>query len=383
MTINHNFYTELQSIDNIAQITDTRHYVDVPTNWLIALTDVAGSTKAIEAGRYKDVNSIAAASISAILNIVPYDIPFVFGGDGATILIPPDVEAEVRDALIATHHLARDQFRLDLRVGMIPVQDVLASGHPIRVAKLKMSLNFQQAIFTGGGISEAERMLKNPAQTNTYLLQTDVPGEANYQGFECRWNSIRGPYDEVVSLMVQAIAEDEVEQRTTYQEVIRRIEEIYGDLAKRHPITTQNMHLVMNPFNLKNEAKVVHQTTDIRRLLKMLKGSLKAQIGMWFKVGQWGTYKDVFVGATDNEKFDDTLRMIISGNKAQSKLLREFLEAQNSEGKLVFGIQKSSHSLVTCIIFDYFGRQVHFVDGANGGYALAALEMKNQLKTIA
>jgi hypothetical protein len=37
---------------------------------------------------------------------------------------------------------------------------------------------------------------------------------------------------------------------------------------------------------------------------------------------------------------------------------------------------------MTCVVFDYFGRQVHFVDGARGGYTLAAREMKMQLGNI-
>lgn len=55
----------------------------MPPDWYIIITDVAGSTKAIEAGRYKDVNILGACSIISILNIAgDLDIPFIFGGDG-------------------------------------------------------------------------------------------------------------------------------------------------------------------------------------------------------------------------------------------------------------------------------------------------------------
>jgi hypothetical protein len=35
---------------------------------------------------------------------------------------------------------------------------------------------------------------------------------------------------------------------------------------------------------------------------------------------------------------------------------------------------------MTCLVFDRRGDHVHFVDGADGGYAMAALRMKERLK---
>lgn len=45
--------------------------------------DIRGSTRAIEEGRYKQVNMVGAAVITAVLNACAgYEIPFVVGGDG-------------------------------------------------------------------------------------------------------------------------------------------------------------------------------------------------------------------------------------------------------------------------------------------------------------
>jgi hypothetical protein len=35
--------------------------------------------------------------------------------------------------------------------------------------------------------------------------------------------------------------------------------------------------------------------------------------------------------------------------------------------------------LITCIVADYDKEHVHFLDGANGGYTIAAKELKRQL----
>lgn len=367
------FYDQIPPIDNISQITDLSHYYDVPADWYIAATDVKGSTQAVEDGRYKEVNAVAAASITALLNLMPNgELPFVFGGDGATILVPPTIITETRSALAATRHMAKSQFNLELRVGIIPVSDVFSSGHRIRVARLEVSENFRQAIFSGGGLSYAERLLK---QDPHYTIDEIDNPSADFSGFECRWNPIPSRYDETISLMVMAI--DDI---TIYDDVLQTIQKIYGDVEQRHPILKNNMHLALNPDKLSIEARIRHQDRSWKRLFKMWKGSLKAGFAMRFNIGKWGTYKDSFITTTDNEKFDDTLRMTISGNQQQREKLQTALEKLRQENKVVYGIHASQRALVTCIVFDYFGRQVHFVDGEDGGYTLAARQMKSQLK---
>jgi hypothetical protein len=37
---------------------------------------------------------------------------------------------------------------------------------------------------------------------------------------------------------------------------------------------------------------------------------------------------------------------------------------------------------LTCIVFSYNGNHVHFVDGSDGGYAMAARGLKAQLKSL-
>lgn len=73
------------------------------------------------------------------------------------------------------------------------------------------------------------------------------------------------------------------------------------------------------------------------------------------------------------------LRMVISGTADQSRRLQRYLERQYQAGRLVYGLHIASSALMTCLVFERSGRQVHFVDGGDGGYALAALEMKQRM----
>ena len=62
--------------------------------------------------------------------------------------------------------------------------------------------------------------------------------------------------------------------------------------------------------------------------------------------------------------------------------LREYLDGQHREGRLVYGMHRSREALLTCIVFSYNGNHVHFVDGSDGGYAIAARGLKAQLKSL-
>ena len=94
----------------------------------------------------------------------------------------------------------------------------------------------------------------------------------------------------------------------------------------------------------------------------------------------WESYKKDVVSNSDYRKFDDTLRMVISGTPQKRKQLVSYLEEQYRAGKIYYGTHSAEATLLTCMVFDYSSNHFHFIDGSNGGYALAAANMKRQLK---
>jgi len=376
-----NFYQAMSAIDRLAQITDEDCFQDVPSDWLIAITDVVNSTRAIEVGKYREVNSVAAASIMALLNAAErVSIPFVFGGDGALVLIPPSLRARAEVALLASERMAKRFFNLELRVALVPVQTVYDAGYAVRVAKLRVSENFEQAIITGGGVRYAESLIKDKAQGKHYLLYPHRDDyHADFNGYECRWNEMRAKHDEAVSLIVQATASNTAQANTVYREVLAEMDRLLGDSAARHPITQAAMRLNLLPRKFRDEALVRYGNDDFATLLGLATKTFIGRLFMLFNIKGWGRYKQLFLAATDHEKFDDALRMTVSGTRAQIDSLRAYLESRRAEGVLVYGMHRATATLVTCFIVDHFGQQVHFVDGANGGYALAARELKEQL----
>jgi Protein of unknown function (DUF3095) len=87
--MSEDFYAKLPSFSEFSTLGEDVHYTQLPEDWYVVICDIRGSTQAIAEGRYQDVNTLGAASIAALGEVwKTEDIPFVFGGDGASILVP-------------------------------------------------------------------------------------------------------------------------------------------------------------------------------------------------------------------------------------------------------------------------------------------------------
>lgn len=47
----------------------------------------------------------------------------------------------------------------------------------------------------------------------------------------------------------------------------------------------------------------------------------------------------------------------------------------------MYGFHVSDRALMTCLVYEEQGRHIAFIDGADGGYALAAKVLKEKLKS--
>src|SRR6478672_6810961 len=94
------FFADLPTFNNFSGVADERNYKSLPEDWSLATADIVSSTRAIERGAYKAVNMAGVSVISAVLNALGHGrIPFVFGGDGALLAIPPAAVEKCSQAL--------------------------------------------------------------------------------------------------------------------------------------------------------------------------------------------------------------------------------------------------------------------------------------------
>jgi hypothetical protein len=383
------FYQDLPILDDFVAVTELSHYRAVPDDWSIVVADVRQSTAAIASGLYKAVNIIGATVITGVLNLAkPLPIPFVFGGDGAVLCVPPNLVEQVPDTLRAVRALANQAYGLDLRVGLIPVHVVRRAGYAVRVARIRVSDYYVQAAFTGGGLSYAETLLKDEGEGAAYRFDNlATTNTADFSGLECRWQSIPSPHGETVALLVLATGGEATANALVYRQVVEQVRAIYGSLQQSHPVIPNKMAMSLRQKDLQYETAVRsygRSTWDkfkyaIFIRLQTLLGFFLVKFGLTMFGTDWGRYKEDVVASSDVQKFDDMIRQILSGTPAQRAELIAYLEEQHQEGKLAYGLHVADSALMTCVIVERSSEHFHLIDGADGGYARAAQQLKQQL----
>ncbi len=345
------------------------------------------STAAVAAGKYRNVNSIGAAAITAVINAAAgIDIPFSFEGDGAVLCVPPSVLDDTRAALVKTQQLGKEVFGLDLRVATVPVVDI-PQGLAVRVARYRVSDNYQQALFSGGGIAWVDSVMKDPATEAQYSIAPgSVEPRGSHEGFECRWEDIPSRHGETVSLMVLALHHEPERAAAVYLNVIRKVHEIYGDADMCHPVAVPQLAMTLDGRLLADEVGIRTGSTGgylrWKRLMKtrmiVLLGRLLMRFGIHTRETDWGRYKSTLVRNSDVRKFSDVYRQILAGTETQRLALDGWLMQQFERRQLLYGLHVTDRAHMTCLVFDYSGRHLHFIDGADGGLFLAAKAFKER-----
>jgi hypothetical protein len=377
------FFDRLPIFAEFKGVADAGNYRPLPDNWALATADIVGSTKAIEAGRYKSVNMAGASVISALLNTLGRrDLPFVFGGDGALVAFPDSLREETRAALAAVQAWVADELDLAMRAAIVPMSDIRKQGLDVRVARFQASEEVFYAMFAGGGASWAEAEMKagrytiDPAPTGT---------RPDLTGLSCRWNPIEARRGEIVSII--AVPSDPGRQ-TEFRELVANIVALAGEQERAgHPVPVEGPGYSFPPKGLEMEARAAAPRG--RRLWAKL--SILGQAVLTLIADKFGwtiagfnadLYKRDVVRNSDFRKFDDGLKMTIDVDRTVVEKIEELLREAERTGVSIYGIHRQDSALMTCIVASPLQRDhVHFIDGAAGGYAMAAATMKAKAVT--
>ena len=388
------FYAELASRERFDDVAESSSYAPLPNDWHVATCDVRNSTRAVLAGEYKHVNAIGAAAVTAVLNAAGgLDIPFIFEGDGSAFCVPPQLLDDVKAALLKTQEVASASFGLELRVAAIPVTHIRAAGFDIWVAKVRVSEHYLQAAFWGGGMAYADRCMKDPLTAATYEVRSDaLPARGSHDGFECRWQDIPSKHGETVSVIVRALSADAGRAAETYRALIAKVREVYGTDEACHPLTPPIATLTptLSARQLRSEVGVrafgrgrVGQWLWLMRIRWFVAlGWFLMRFGIRTSQTDWRGYKDAVLRNADVRKFSDIFRQVLSGTPQQRAALEAWLAERYARRELVYGLHVSDRALMTCLVLNYWGRHVHFIDGADGGFFLAAKQFKERAATL-
>jgi Protein of unknown function (DUF3095) len=361
-------------------LSEEHLFYKVPDSWYVVITDVKKSTKAIEQGLHETVNLIATGSIVAVLNIAykaSITVPFFFGGDGATFIIPSSILASTLHALIIHQENTKRNYDLALRVGSVPVVDIYKEAHALQISKLRTSQLFSIPVLLGDGLTHAEKVIKG----EDYMLSslTENKEELDLTGMQCRWDKIKPPqeYDEVVSLLV--IARDSEKQARAFKKVIDKLDEIYGEQEKRKPISVPMLKLKATLEKIKQEMRVKFGSFRPTYLLHKWITTLLGYF--YFRTKQGKKYLLQLVDMSDTLVIDGKINTVISGTSSQREKLQMALNDLENNGDINYGLYVSKESVMSCYVRNMNESHIHFVDGAEGGYTRAAGMLKRKFVT--
>jgi len=382
------FFADLPALTEFEAVLDSRNYHPLPADWEIFVADVRNSTEALRHGHYRAVNMVGAACIVAVLNgCRGAALPFVFGGDGATLAAPASCSVAIVRALQGVALMAVRQFDLELRIGRVALTELRADGYEVAAAKYCAAGSVELAMLGGTGLLAAERRIKAPGSPWLIPLDEQAP-DADVSGLSCRWEPLHSEHGEILTLLVQARLAGAAADRY-YQQCYARLLALTGLSGEQlNPVKVHRLRTRWPPKSLDLEARahagqgggLARSRAAANTLAHSLGGALAFNTGLvtpWFHPRR---YQNASVPRSDFRKFDGLLRMVLDIPAAKIAAVLEFLESEHRRGALFYGAHRSESALMTCVVFSLRQeRHVHFIDGNDGGYALAALQFKRQL----
>ncbi|MEX0404891.1 DUF3095 domain-containing protein [Aquibium sp. LZ166] len=372
------FYDGIAPETDFDRLADGSGYRPLPDDWLVGVADIVDSTGHIAAGRYKTVNTVGAAVISAQINAAKdMAFPFVFGGDGAGFAFPRAHRAVAEDALARVIRWADEEFGFAMRGAVVPVGDIRSAALDVQVARYRPSAGVDYAMFAGGGLAWADKEMK----AGRYRIEPAPAGAfPDLEGLSCRWTPMRARNGKILSILIvprPGAAPGHVAG------VAHRVLEITKHLDRGgHPVPAEGPGVGWPPEGLALEAHATHGSSSLfRRKAYLLAATFMAYV--LFKT-RWraGTFDPShYIRMTrdnaDFRKFDDGLKMTIDCDTDTRQRIEAELQRGQAAGIVSYGLFEQDEAIMTCIVPSVSrDDHVHFIDGAAGGYTSAATAIR-------
>ena len=234
-------------------------------------------------------------------------------------------------------------------------------------------------MFAGGGLAYAERLMKKGAFAIPPAPSGTLP---DLTGLSCRFDEITPERGVILSLIILPAPEADM---AAFNTLIGKVLVLAEGQEAGRPLPDKGPPLA-SPFQgFGIEAKTVRTSGfHLWPLVRLAAGRLAAF--MIFRTGRpFGGfdpvhYRQQLVENTDFRKFDDGLRMTLDCTHALADRLEALLQEAERQGIARSGLHRQEAALMTCFVpSPTRADHIHFVDGAMGGYAMAAQALKPTL----
>ena len=377
------FFGELPLLQKADDTFDTSKYRAAPDDWVLVVTDIVDSTIAITNGQHKTVNFVAAMAIAALKNLcAPTPLPFLFGGDGSVVMVPPQYAGQARLALARVRGFALREFGLRLRVGLAPVAELRRFGSDVLVGRFEPTPGNSFGVFLGGGVGLLETAVRGRGDAALIALaaiaqELDDGVPVDLAGLSCRWNPLQSGRGKMVTLIIHGAADP-----GRVHAAVMRLAQQGGESGEVQPVRLDTLSTSWPPKGFMLEAQASRGggplwLAVVRVLAETLVARLILAIGRPVGGFEPDKYLKEVTTNTDFCKHDETISFVIDCPVECIGPIRSYLDRQMAAGGLRYGMTVSETALMTCLVTSPSGGlHVHFVDGGDGGYTSAAKTMK-------
>lgn len=380
------FYSKLKkSSETLVHLLESESgFSDVPNTWHVVVVDIQNSTQAVNEGKHHQINLTATGAIISVLNAIRKEkqniqIPYFFGGDGATFIVPTILLNKITMVLENYSLHIKRNINLILRVGHISVRDLTAQKATLKIAKHQLTEQLTIPIVLGNGLKKAEEIIKNTfVENNATNFKKDL---LNLEGMECRWKQINPTQTQskVICLLLDSI--DETNQGAVYREVLIQMDILFGSFESRQPIKSNKLKLNFGILNIWEEMKI---TLVNKNWIYLFKNWIETLVGIvYLNLSHNGKQYLKQIGQLSHSfMLDGMINTIFTAEQNKIDLFIDYLNQLEKDKKIIYGIHVTHASVMSCYVLDRKTKHSHFVDGTEGGYTSAAKMFKMKLRAL-
>ncbi len=331
------FYSELPRYPMVPGQLFARpdEFTAVPDDWYVLATDVESSTAFFDKGEWSTVTKLAAGGIDMMVRASVrsgIEIPYVYAGDGIVACFPPELLREVSYESIKLYHYGHSVCGASLRIGIIPVSDVRAAGHNLRVKRVGGDGIIAHSLFDDSAFRWIDQSIKNDTEYRIESLISDIDvATLTYDDFILPvWQKITPTSgDEQFLCMIVVPKQDD--RLAVYDRVVSKIGELAPQFFTQHPLVVMEHERIFS---------------------------------------------------VDFIKTSGVLNMIVAGTREQLDQVVAFLDQLEEEGVITHGYTISGNSIVTYLVRESEIYSAGLLDIDEGGYVAATKQFKEKLANV-
>ncbi|MGO3184308.1 MAG: DUF3095 family protein [Aequorivita sp.] len=380
------YYSNLKSSRDtlVDLLANESSFSEVPNTWHVVVVDILNSTQAVAEGKHHQVNLTATGAIISVLNTISrekqnIEVPYFFGGDGATFLLPNLLLNKITLVLENySVHIKRNT-NLTLRVGHVSVADLTTQKSSLKIAKHRLTEQLTIPIVLGNGLKRAEEIIKDTfVENNIINFEEDL---LNLEGMECRWKQINPSQtkNKVLCLLLDAV--NETDQGAVYRDVLTKMDTLFGPFKSRQPIKSNKLKLNYSISNIWEEMKI---GLFKKNWIYLFRNWISTLVGAFYlNLTQDGKQYLKQIGQLSHTfMLDGMINTIFTAEQSKIDLFIEYLNQLENDKKIIYGIHVTHASVMSCYVLDRKTKHSHFVDGTEGGYTSAAKMFKIKLSKL-